>query len=172
MQQVIKKIEKITTDIGKVFSWLIVPLVLALCYEVFSRYILKSPTIWAFDITYMLMASIFLLAAAYTLSANRHIRIDIFYSRFSTVKKAWVDLIGYAILFLPVITLLAYFSIGKVIESITASETSDLSPWHPVMWPFRMAIALCFCLLAIQGICEVAKSVLILTNKGRGGIDE
>jgi TRAP-type mannitol/chloroaromatic compound transport system permease small subunit len=172
MQPLIEKIEKVTTDIGKVFSWLIVPLVLSLCYEVFARYLLKSPTIWAFDVTYMLMASIFLSAAAYTLSANRHIRIDIFYGKFSKLKKAWVDLIGYAILFLPVITLLAYFAVGKVIESISTSETSDLSPWHPVMWPFRTAIALCFCLLAIQGVCEVAKSLLILMNKGKDGIDE
>ncbi len=171
MQPLIKKIEKVTTDIGKVFPWLIVPLVLALCYEVFARYLLKSPTIWAFDVTYMLMSAIFLSAAAYTLSANRHIRIDVFYGKFSVMKKAWVDLIGYAILFLPVISLLAYFSVGKVIESISTSETSDLSPWHPIMWPFRAAIALCFCLLSIQGLCEVVKSILTLTNKKKDGIN-
>jgi TRAP-type mannitol/chloroaromatic compound transport system permease small subunit len=172
MQSLIEKIERITTSLGKIFSWLIVPLILALCYEVFARYILKSPTIWAFDITYMLMATIFLMAAAYTLSANRHIRIDVLYGKFSSIKRAWVDLIGYAILFLPLISLLAYFAIGKVIESIRTSETSDLSPWHPIMWPFRLAIALCFCFLTIQGICEVVKSVLILRNKRKAAVHE
>ena len=167
MQSLIENIEKVTTDIGKAFSWLIVPLVLSLCYEVFARYVLGQPTIWAFDITYMLMAAIFLTAAAYTLAENRHIRIDVFYGKFSPTTKAWVDLIGYAVLFLPVIALLSYFSVGNVIESIRKSETSDLSPWHPVMWPFRAAIALCFCLLFIQGMCEVLKSILMLSNKAK-----
>ncbi|MBI3372150.1 MAG: TRAP transporter small permease subunit [Betaproteobacteria bacterium] len=168
MQRLIQGIEGVTAGIGVVSSWLILPLVLALCYEVFVRYVLGQPTIWAFDITYMLTASIFLTAAAHTLAHNRHIRIDVFYGNFSATRKAWVDLTGYLVLFLPVIALLAYFSIGNFFDSIRRSETSDLSPWHPVMWPFRMAIALCFCLLLIQGICEVLKSVVTLTSRKQG----
>lgn len=168
MQRLIQKIECVTKGIGVAFSWLILPLVLALCYEVFARYIFGQPTIWAFDTTYMLTAAIFLTAAANTLAHKRHIRIDVFYGNFSPTTKAWVDLVGYILLFLPVIALLAYFSVGNLVDSIRTSETSDLSPWHPIMWPFRMAIALCFWLLLIQGICEVLTNLSIIAGKRPG----
>jgi TRAP-type mannitol/chloroaromatic compound transport system permease small subunit len=161
----IRLIGRTTSLANKAFAWLVVPLVLALCYEVVARYVLGQPTIWAFDITYMLMSAIFLAAAADTLASSRHIRIDVFYADFSPRTRAWVDLIGYTLLFLPVIALLAWFAAKKVFESIVTGETSDMTPWHPLMWPFRAVIALCFGLLLLQGICEALKSVLVL--KGR-----
>lgn len=164
-EPLIRAVENVTSYTNKTFAWLIVPLVLALCYEVVARYALGMPTIWAFDTTYMLMSAIFLAAAANTLADKRHIRIDVFYAHFSARKQAWIDLIGYVLLFLPPMALLAYFSILKVVESIATGETSDLSPWHPVMWPFRTVIAICFCLLLVQGICEVLKTTLVLKER-------
>jgi TRAP-type mannitol/chloroaromatic compound transport system permease small subunit len=164
-ESALRRIETITALANRVFAWLIVPLVLALCYEVLARYALGQPTIWAFDITYMLMSAIFLAAAADTLASGRHIRIDVFYGSFSPRARAWIDLIGYTFLFLPVIALLAYFSVTRVFESIDTAETSDMSPWHPLMWPFRSMIALCFCLLLLQGLCEVLKSALVLRGR-------
>jgi len=164
----ISRIETVTKTIGKLFAWLIVPLVLSLCYEVMARYILKKPTIWAFDITYMLMSAIFLIAGGYTLAEGKHIKIDFLYLKFSTRTKAIIDSIGFIFLFLPVISVLAYFSVWKFIESIQVRELSDMTPWHPHMGPFRASMAIGFILLAIQVIAEIIKNMILIFEQSRG----
>lgn len=168
MNPLVLWLEKISNNIGKLGAWLIIPLILALCYEVFARYLFRAPTIWAFDITYMLMAAIFLIAAAHTLAEQRHIQIDFLYAKFSTRFRATLDLLGFLLLFLPVVSYVTYFAWDKLIWSIQIHERSDITPWHPLMWPFRGCIAVGFSLLAIQGIAEVMKKLLVITGKQKG----
>ncbi len=114
------------------------------------------------------MAAIFLLGAAYTLSEGGHIRIDFLYLKFSPRRQAIVDIIGYLIIFLPVIFIIAYSSVKQAIYSYKISEVSDISPWRPVMWPFRASIALGFVLLTIQGIVEIMKKFTkVFEQKGK-----
>lgn len=167
MTKIVNFIDKLSEFTGKLFGWLILPLVLALSYEVFARYLFRRPTIWAFDITYMLMSAIFLAGAAYTLSEHRHIRIDFLYAKFSNHRKAVIDLIGFLILFIPIIYYTAFFALKKFFWAIEIHEKSDISPWHPVMWPFRGFIALGFVLLAIQCFAEVLKSIATVFNRGK-----
>ena len=94
-------IDRFTDAIGLVVAWLNVPLVLAVSYEVISRYVFNAPTIWVFDVTYMLYAAIFMLGAAYALHKGAHIRTDFFFENWSTRTKGVIDSIAYLVLFFP-----------------------------------------------------------------------
>ncbi|MBU6188695.1 MAG: TRAP transporter small permease subunit, partial [Betaproteobacteria bacterium] len=98
MQALIRAIEAASDKIGIFGALLIVPLVLSTCYEVFARYLFNSPTIWAYEVGYMLTGSHFLLGLAFTLRAGEHIRIDIFSGKFAARTRALIDLAGYAVL--------------------------------------------------------------------------
>ena len=101
MLRLVRAIERISELSGSVIAWVVFPLIIATCFEVFSRYILNAPTIWAFEAGYMAMGVHALIGAAYTLRHQAHIRIDVLYSHFSDRTKAIVDTLGYLILFFP-----------------------------------------------------------------------
>src|SRR3990170_2304757 len=122
-------IDSISTGIGKAAAWLIIPNVLALVYEFIARYIVGSPTNWSYEVTYFLYGSHFLLGAAYVLSVDAHIRIDIFTSHFSARTRAVIDLVGYLLLFFPVVIALVYAGGQYVMQSFEMGEKSGLSPW-------------------------------------------
>ena len=95
MNTLVKAIERITGSVGILASLAIVPLVIATCYEVFSRYLMGAPTIWAYEVGYILTGSHFLLGMAYALKSGDHIRIDIFSGKFSSRTRGLLDLAGY-----------------------------------------------------------------------------
>ena len=165
MLQIIRLIETITGSAGKLIAWVVLPLIFATCYEVFSRYVLNAPTIWAFEAGYMAMGVHALIGAAYTLQCHSHIRIDVLYSHFSDRNKALIDVIGYLVLFFPAVT---WVSIGLWeywTEALLSAEQSGQSAWNPVIWPFRLALFTGYALLFLQGIAEVIKDLLFLTGK-------
>ena len=90
---------------GKIFAWLIVPMIVGVSYEVFVRYVFNAPTIWAYDVTYMLYGSHFMLGAAYTLSKGGHVRTDFFYANWSQRTQGWVDAVSYLLFFFPKLTM-------------------------------------------------------------------
>ena len=101
MMALVRSIDRLSGLSGVVIAWVVFPLILASCFEVFSRYALNAPTIWAFELGYMAMGTHALIGAAYTLREGGHIRIDVLYSRFPDKAKAVVDTGGYLLLFLP-----------------------------------------------------------------------
>ena len=107
MAFVVRFIERIVGGLGRVTALVVIPLVLATSFEVFSRYLFGAPTIWAYELGYMLTGSHFLLGASLALQNKTHIRIDLIYSHFSPRKKSIVDLIFYSALFLPFLILLS-----------------------------------------------------------------
>src|SRR5688572_6896166 len=107
MDGLIRNIERVTGSVGILASFALVPLVLATCYEVFARYLFGMPTIWAYEIGYILTGSHFLLAMAFTLKSDEHIRIDIFSGHFSQKTRAVIDLLAYAVL-LPLMCWISY----------------------------------------------------------------
>ena len=98
---IIRTIDRFTDWTGTVVSWLSVPLVVAVAYEVGARYLFNAPTIWAFDVTYMLYGTVFMLGAAYALHKGAHIRTDFFWEQFSIRKKGLIDAISYVLFFFP-----------------------------------------------------------------------
>lgn len=143
---------------GRVFCLLVVPLVVSLTYEVIARYGFNRPTIWAYDVTYMLYGAHFMLGAAYTLYRGGHIRTDIFYQNWSVRTRGVVDAVLYLFLFFPGMALFFWMGLQEALHSWDIREASDASPWRPPIYPFKAVIPVATALLILQGIAEFLKS--------------
>jgi TRAP-type mannitol/chloroaromatic compound transport system permease small subunit len=144
---------------GRFFAWLVIPMMLGLVYEVFARYLFNAPTVWAYDTTYMLYGSHFMLGAAYTLYRGGHIRTDFFYARFPVRRQGLIDATLYLFFFFPgmIFFLLAGFDEAR--HSWELLERSDVSPWRPPIYPFKTVMPVAALLLLIQGVSQFLKSV-------------
>lgn len=162
MHAFIRAIDRLTGSVGFVGGWLIAPLVIGTCYEVFARYALGSPTIWAFELGYMLTGANFLLGMAFALREDAHIRVDVLYLRFSPRTKAIVNAFTYVFIVIPVCGWLAFALYGHAVQSIISQESSGQSAWNPVIWPFRVSFFVAFAVLTLQAVAELAKCVLLL----------
>ena len=158
MDSLIRNIERATTSVGIFASLLLVPLVLATCYEVFARYIFGMPTIWAYEVGYFLTGSHFLLGMAFTLRSDEHIRIDIFSGHFSRRTRAIIDLTGYAVT-LPLMIWLSYALWQHLALGYLRNEHSGQSAMNLPVWPFRLVFFVAFVLFGLQILAEVVKSV-------------
>lgn len=157
--KIIKTIDTIGEWSGKVVALLILPLVFGLTYEVTLRYVFKAPTVWAFDLTYMLYGSLFMLGAAYTLKKKGHIRTDILYDRWSPRRQGWIDAVSYLFLFFPGMIFFFIAGLDAAIHAWSILEKSDASPWRPPLYPLKTVLPVTAILLLIQGVSEFLKSL-------------
>jgi TRAP-type mannitol/chloroaromatic compound transport system permease small subunit len=155
----IRIIDTFTDLTGSLFAWLSVPLVAAVAYEVFARYLFNAPTIWSFDLTYMLYGALFMLGAAYALHKGAHIRTDFFWDTFSPRTRGLIDSIAYIVFFFPSFTVLMLISWHEAEYAFQINEMSDQTPWRPILWPFKGIVPLACLLLLIQGFSELLKSL-------------
>jgi TRAP-type mannitol/chloroaromatic compound transport system permease small subunit len=160
-------IDALSTAAGWVSGWLIVPMTLAVSYEVTARYAFNAPTIWAYDLTYMLYGAQFMLAAAYTLLKGGHIRTDVFYERWSAKTRATIDMVSYVLFFLPGMLFVLYAGGVEAWHSWQIGERSDWSPWRPILYPFKAVIPLTALLLILQGLSELVKCVRVMRGRPR-----
>jgi len=142
---------------GKAVSWLILPMVLSLIYEVGMRYLFHKPTIWAMDVALILFGIHFMVASAYCLQQGQHVRTDFFYNAWSIRKKAVVDMCNYVFFFLPVHLIFLDIGWAYFYKSYEMNESAITSPWMPIVWPAKMAIPICVLLTLLQGISEFMK---------------
>ncbi len=154
----IRVIDTFTDITGSIFAWLAVPLVAGVAYEVFARYLFNAPTVWAYDLTYMLYGALFMLGAAYALHKGAHIRTDFFWDSFTPRTKGIIDSISYVVFFFPSLTALGLISFHEAFYSFQINETSDQTPWRPILWPFKFIVPTACLLLMIQGFSELLKS--------------
>lgn len=143
---------------GRAFAWLIVPLVVGDTYEVIARYAFNAPTIWAYDLSYMLYGAHFMLGAGYTLLKGGHIRTDIFYQNWSPRTQGRVDALLYLLFFFPGLIFFFWMGAQEGVHSMLIGERSDASPWRPVVYPLKLVIPVTALLLLIQGVSEFIKS--------------
>ena len=155
----VQRIDRFTDVIGVCVAWLNLPLVLAVSYEVMARYAFNAPTIWSFDVTYMLYGTIFMLGAAYALHKGAHIRTDFFYEKWSVQTKGMVDSISYLVFFFPSLVMLLIASGNEAWYAVTINEVSEQTPWRPILWPYKTVVPVTCVLLMLQGISETIKSV-------------
>jgi TRAP-type mannitol/chloroaromatic compound transport system permease small subunit len=157
--RVVRAIDRVSEWSGRLTAVLIVPMVLSLVYEVFARYLFTAPTIWAYDLTYMLYGSFFMLGAAYTLRRGAHIRTDSFYGAWSVRRQGWTDAACYLVLYFP--GLIAFLWVGWEFfaKSFAQGERVVTSPWMPIVYPFKFVLPLATALLLLQGLSELIKSV-------------
>jgi TRAP-type mannitol/chloroaromatic compound transport system permease small subunit len=157
--KIVNAIDRFTDTTGSWVSWLSVPLVLAVSYEVIARYFFNAPTIWSFDVTFMLYGTIFMLGSAYALHKGAHIRTDFFFERWSTKTKGLIDSVAYILFFFPALILFFFVSAHEAWYAFEIMETSEQTPWRPILWPFKAVVPLACVLLLIQGVSETIKSV-------------
>ena len=159
VRRTIEVIDGFASHVGRLTAWLIVPMTLAVTWEVVARHFFLAPTIWAFDVTYMLYGTHFMLGTAYTLMRIGHVRTDMLYQSWSIRRQNVVDAVGYFFFFFPAMIFLFYFGWQEAFHSFQIRETSDASPWRPIIYPFKFVIpATALCLL-VQGVGELLKSL-------------
>jgi len=156
MQRLLLAIDRLSTFFGQLFSWLIVGLTLMISWEVYSRYILNKPHAWALDVQIMMYGTLFMLAGAYTLAKNNHVRGDVLYGFFRPRTQAWIDFILYVLFFLPGIIALTYAGWTFANESLAIREQTFSADSLPI-YPFKFVIPLAGALLLLQGIVEIVR---------------
>ena len=159
---VIKTIDLLNKSVGHAFAWCIVILTLGVSYEVFVRYVLRDPTSWAFDLSYILYGALFLMSGAYTLSRGGHVRADIFYRRWRPRRQAALEVVLYFLFYFPGVLALVIAGWGYGTESYAIREVSVNSPVGVPIWPLKMLIPAAGVLLTLQGIAEVLRCVVCL----------
>jgi TRAP-type mannitol/chloroaromatic compound transport system permease small subunit len=157
--RIVRAIDWFTDVTGTAIAWLNVPLVFVVSYEVIARYAFGAPTIWSFDLTFMLYGTVFMLGSAYALHKGAHIRTDFLFEKWSIRTRAWIDSIAYIVFFFPSLIMFLAISWGEGWYAFQIGETSEQTPWRPILWPYKMVIPLTCLLLLIQGISETIKSV-------------
>lgn len=165
MRSLVKAIERVTCGVGYVTALIVLPLALATVYDVFARYVLLEPTIWAFELGYSLTGAHFLLGAAITLQRGGHIRIDLIYARLAPRWRAVIDLFFYVLVFLPFLVLVTEALTDYTLRSLASGERTGQSAWNPPIWPLRAIIASSFALLALQVVAEIIKSGAMLLGR-------
>ena len=155
----VRAIDRFTDLTGTWVAWLNVPLVAAVAYEVVARYGFDAPTIWSYEITYMLYGTIFMLGSAYALLKGAHIRTDFFFEKWSVRTKGIIDSVAYLVFFFPAIFVFGVVAWNEGLYAFNIGEVSDQTPWRPILWPLKMMVPLACLLLLVQGVSETIKSV-------------
>ena len=147
---------------GKAFAWCIVILTFSTCYEVFVRYVLNAPTVWAFDMSVQMYGALFMMAGAYALSQDAHVRGDVVYRLLSTRKQAFIDLVLYIIFLLPGAAALIYYGYGFAADSWFYKEVSWSSPARIQIYFFKTLIPISGVLILLQGFAESVRCVICM----------
>jgi TRAP-type mannitol/chloroaromatic compound transport system permease small subunit len=162
MQKLFLTIDKISTFVGQAFSWLIVTLTFMISWEVFSRYVLDHPHSWAFDVMIMQYGTLFMMAGAYTLAKNGHVRGDVLYSFFMPRTQATIDLVLFIIFFIPGVFALTYAGYTFAAESWAINEHSNVTAEGPPVYPFKTILPLAGAFLFVQGLIEIIRCAICI----------
>lgn len=162
MERVLFSIDQLSTWVGKTFAWCILILTFTTSYEVFARYFFNAPTEWAFDASYILYGTLFMMAGAYTLARNSHVRGDFLYRAWSPRTQAKWDLVLFILFFFPGMIAFVYSGYGFAKMAWLMNERSAASPNGPIIWPFKWLIPITGVLMVLQGIVEVARCIICI----------
>ena len=162
MQKLLLFVDKVSTFVGQTFSWLIVALTLLITWEVYSRYALDHPHPWAFDVQIMMYGTLFMMAGAYTLAKNSHVRGDVLYGFFPPRVQAGLDLALYFLFFLPGIIAFVWAGYTYAAESWAINEHSNITSEGPPVYPFKTVIPVAGALVLMQGIVEIIRCVICI----------
>ena len=154
--------DRISMWCGKAFAWAIMVMSLGVGYEVFVRYVLGSPTAWAFDLSYLMYGSLFMMGGAYTLSRDAHVRGDFIYRLWRPRTQALVELVLYFIFFFPGIIALIAAGWKYASRSLGYLEVSVYSPANIPVFHLKLIIVAAGLLMLIQGIARVCRCIICI----------
>jgi TRAP-type mannitol/chloroaromatic compound transport system permease small subunit len=165
LKQLANFFDQINEIVGKGVSYLTFALVITICIDVFSRYIFQTTTIWVIELEIYFFALIFILGAGYAFKHDKHVRVDVFYSKFSPKRKAWVNLIGGLLFLLPwcIVVLQVAFRYAK--SSFLINEGSAQPGGLPALYVLKASIFVGFLFLMLQAISSIIRSLLTITNQ-------
>jgi TRAP-type mannitol/chloroaromatic compound transport system permease small subunit len=166
MAHAIAGIDRFSYRTGRVVSWLTVPLMAAMAYEIAARYLFTAPTAWAYDMSRMLYGALFVLGAGYALSRGVHIRSDFLYRNWSVRNQGRVDVVLYVVLYFPSMLVFLWVSTDWAWTSLSRAERGTDTAWMPLLGPIKSCLPLGIVFLLIQGVAELLKS-LYAAQKGR-----
>lgn len=164
MRKILLLIDRFNTGVGQLFGWLVLALTLFVSYEVFSRYALSKPHAWAFDVMNMLYGGLFMMAGAYTLAKNGHVRGDVLYGFFPPRLQAGLDLVLYFIFFLPGVIAMFWAGYFYAAESWAINEHSNITADGPPIYPFKALIPLAGLCLLLQSFVEIVYCIRCLRD--------
>jgi len=159
LKPVFDLIDKVAIWLGKGVAWLLVVLIAALTFDTFMRYAFSKPTVWAFDMAYMLGGSIMLLGMAWVTVRREQVRVDILYTRFSPKVRTIVDAVLNILLFFPLYFMLIQKAIPRAIYSFTNKEFSEVGFWRPPLWPYRWMMVLALITWALAALVWTIKDL-------------
>ena len=162
MQKLLLFVDKVSTWVGQAFSWFIVGLTVLISWEVFSRYALDHPHAWAFDIMIQLYGTLFMMAGAYTLAKNSHVRGDVVYGFFTPRVQATLDLTLYIVFFIPGVVALVWAGYTYASESWAIRESSNITAEGPPYYPFKTIIPVAGAFVLVQGLVEIIRCVICI----------
>ena len=162
VQRLLHTVDAVSTWAGKAAAWLIIALTAVVCVEVFKRYVLNAPTAWIFEANNMLYGALFMLAGAYALAQNAHVRGDFLYGSMRPRTQASLDLLLYIVFFLPGIAALLYAGYRFAALSWRIGEHSSVLAEGPPVYPFKTVIPIAGALIMLQGLAEIVRCVVCL----------
>ncbi len=157
--------DALNEKVGYVISWFSTLLVLVVCYDVFTRYVLNSSKVAVQEMEWHIFALIFLIGAAYTLKEDGHVRVDVFYSHMNPRNKAIVDLLGCVIFLIPFSILVIWTSIKFVEMSWVIREVSPDPGGLPARYLLKASITAGFVLVLLQGVAMALRNLLTLLGR-------
>jgi len=164
MQNFLLFVDRVSSRVGQAFAWLALALTLLISWEVFSRYALNKPNPWTFDLMIMMYGTLIMMAGAYTLAKNGHVRGDVLYGFFPPRVQAAIDLVLYVVFFIPGIVALVWAGYTYAAESWAINEHSTLTANGPPLYPFKTVIPIAGALLLAQGVVEIVRCVICLKD--------
>lgn len=162
LETCVRGIDRLSDLISRFVKYLIILLILVLCYEVVSRYIFNKPTVWALESAKMIFGAIGALCWGYTLKIGGHVRVDVFYTLLSKKSRAWIDVVMTVLFLFPFEYVLIYSSFKWAFFAVKTHEKMIDSSWMPPSAPFRFVLAIGFTLFFIQTLAEFAKNLYFI----------
>lgn len=162
MQSIIDKIDSMNEWVGKTVSWLTLLLVLLICADVVMRYFFDFTKVWVIELEIYFFAIIFLLGSGYAFKHDKHVRVDVFYSKLSNKKKAFIDLMGTIMFLLPWACIIIWVGYNYSYFSFMMNESSAQPGGIPALYILKFMIVIGFVFLLLQAISTILKSILIL----------
>ncbi len=159
MSSTIVAIDTFSLWVGRLVSWLTLPLMVAMVYEVVARYAFTAPTAWAYDISRMLYGALFVLGAGYALSKGVHIRSDFLYRNWSVKTQGKVDSALYLVFYFPSMAVFLWVASGWAWKAVSEGERGMDTAWMPLLGPIKSCLPIAIVFLIVQGVSELLKSL-------------
>jgi len=164
MRRILKVIDSVSLGTAQLAQWLCVVLVLVLSYEVTMRYVFNSPTVWVMQTSMMIGGAIIALGWCFVQQQRAHVRVDVFYGRFSPRTQAIVNVAGSLVFFFPFIGLLTRQAFLQFLSSVSMGERMPETAWYPPVYPIKFVLFLGFLLFLLQGVAQFARDVYFIAR--------